>query len=194
MRIVFVFTKNKIKDKNNREYFPIKYYGFFPLSSALLIQLMAVSYNSPLYLCVLIFYVFFDIVIKNNINLKTEFLIRNKNMDTLSVLARFEKELRSRSDDEVSKSDRALCLLLHSDVVYSAIKTYITSQEDHFLTDKSGYHFHKSFREWSVIEDVQLAGAVWVLIGDSELFWKTIKIMTREERDDSLVIINVSDE
>lgn len=114
-------------------------------------------------------------------------------MDTLSVLARYSEEIQGRSDNEVSTIDRSLNLLFNSEVVMNAIKHYIETQEDHFLTDTSGHHFHKSFREWKVIDDTHLAGSVWLLIGKADLFWYTIKKMKQEESENNLVVIHITD-
>ncbi|WP_210499177.1 hypothetical protein [Vibrio crassostreae] len=96
-------------------------------------------------------------------------------MKTLEVLERFNKTVQENESIVVKPSDRALSALFQSKAVLEPLNHYLETQQDHFETDTTGHDFHKSFREWSVIEDMMLAAAVWTLIGESRLFWEVVE-------------------
>lgn len=95
-------------------------------------------------------------------------------MKTLEVLESFNKTVQENESIVVKSSDRALSALFHSKAVLEPLNHYLETQQDHFETDTTGHDFHKSFREWGAIDDMALAGAVWLLIGESRLFWEVV--------------------
>lgn len=115
-------------------------------------------------------------------------------LTTAKVLKRFEEEVESRPSNEVTHADRALCALFKSDVVSHALNKYIKENEDHFNHDNTIYSFHKSFREWNVIEDKNLATTVWCLIHESNLFIETINLLNKELNGNAFIHIDITDE
>ncbi|MBC5852144.1 DUF7238 family protein [Vibrio metschnikovii] len=115
-------------------------------------------------------------------------------MRTQDVLKQFDKAVTEGCYGKPDASDHALNALFHSEVVSKSIQDYTANQEDHFISDNTGHDFHKSFREWGVIADTNLALAVWNLLQTSKLFWNTIDKMIKEDSASGIVFIHIGDD
>lgn len=115
-------------------------------------------------------------------------------MRTQDVLKQFDKAVTEGCYGKPDASDHALNALFHSEVVSKSIQDYTANQEDHFISDNTVHDFHKSFREWGVIADTNLALAVWNLLQASKLFWITIDKMIKADRDSGIVFIHIGDD
>lgn len=111
-------------------------------------------------------------------------------MNTITVLNLFNDKVEDNLTS-CTQVDIALNALFHSEVILGSIKSYIEKSGDEFINDRTGANFHKSFRCWNVVSDEKLSHALWVLIGESDLFWKTIK--EAGNPSDSIIKINLSD-
>ncbi len=98
-------------------------------------------------------------------------------MRTVDVLKEFDDAVFDGRYGKATASDRGLSALLNSDIVSKSIKEHTETQEDYFASDSTGFNFHKSFREWGVISDPNLAMAVWSMLHASKIFWATIEAM-----------------
>ena len=80
-------------------------------------------------------------------------------MTTTELLEKYDKVTRE------TDRERALYILL------KANEKNITGLIEH---DKTGYWFHKAFRQTDVCEKSYIDNAIYVLLGESSLFWEIL--------------------